>query len=109
MTYTQKDDTANGMVDWYRRWPKGTENPKSDARSQFLGEYLTDGILPDRFQNKMQMAILTSDSTQKGAMARSGFEDSSKLFCNHIQQTDFYAHQRSTLPIDTICTSVILC
>jgi hypothetical protein len=52
MTYTQKDDTANGMVDWYRRWPKGTENPKSDARSQFLGEYLTDGILPDRFQNK---------------------------------------------------------
>ena len=64
-TYTQKDDaslplTTDGIVDWYRPWPKGTENPLRLARAHYVGKHLGDGILPNgtdtplgiRYKNK---------------------------------------------------------
>jgi hypothetical protein len=57
-TCTQKDDaplplTTDGIADWNRCWPKGTENPKREARIHFVREHLPDGILPNRIETPL--------------------------------------------------------
>jgi hypothetical protein len=50
------------MVDWYRRWSKGTESTKSDARSHFVGKQLTDGILPSGIETRLGISFKTQEA-----------------------------------------------